>query len=192
MASPCPSSNDRNLVTRIRAGDARAFEQLFRAYYEELCDLAARMVGADGTAEELVQEGFFHLWQIRVQWEVSSTLRGYLRTMVRNRVLNHLRRQQLERRWGGRPSQGDESDIVLLSAEPRRTDDDVASNELAEAIQRAIAELPPRCRETFLLRREQNLSYVEIAAIMHIAPRTVEAQIHTALKKLRARLGDWL
>ncbi|HEX6535717.1 MAG TPA: RNA polymerase sigma-70 factor [Gemmatimonadaceae bacterium] len=190
MATPCPSTTDRDLVARIRAGDAGAFEQLFRAYYEELCDLAARMLGSDALAEEIVQDTFFHLWRMRERWEIGSTLQGYLRITVRNRVLNHVRRQRLERRWVPRLATDDE--IVSLCPEARRADDDAASHELADAIRRAVAELPPRCREAFLLRRERNLSYAEIAAIMHTAPRTVEAQIRNAQKMLRKRLGDWL
>jgi len=64
--------------------------------------------------------------------------------------------------------------------------------ELAAAIERAIAQLPPRCREAYLLRRQHHLSYAEIARVMGIAPKTVEIQIGAALKALRASLADWL
>ena len=57
---------------------------------------------------------------------------------------------------------------------------------------RAVAELPPRCRQAFLLRRHRELSYAEIARIMQITPKTVEIHIGLALKTLRRRLADWL
>ena len=56
------------------------------------------------------------------------------------------------------------------------------------AIRRAIDDLPARCREIFLLNREQELSYSAIAATLGISIKTVETQMSRALKALRAAL----
>jgi RNA polymerase sigma-70 factor (ECF subfamily) len=60
---------------------------------------------------------------------------------------------------------------------------------LIAAVHEAVGELPPRCRQAFLLRRQHGLSYGEIAQVMGIAPKTVEVQIGAALRILRARLA---
>ena len=63
---------------------------------------------------------------------------------------------------------------------------------LAEAVERAVAELPPRCREVFTLTRDQHLSYAEVAGVLHISPKTVEIHMGRALALLRDRLQPWL
>ena len=64
--------------------------------------------------------------------------------------------------------------------------------ELSEQIDRAIASLPERCRQVFLLSRMQHLSYLQIAQKMQISPNTVETQMVKALKVLRIKLKDYL
>jgi RNA polymerase sigma-70 factor (ECF subfamily) len=63
---------------------------------------------------------------------------------------------------------------------------------MAVVVQRALADLPDRCREVFRLSREQGLRYAEIAEALGISIKTVEAQIGKALRLLRARLAPWL
>lgn len=188
MASPFPTSPDSELIARIQGGDEAAFELLFREHYGRLCLLATRMLRSDAAAEELVQELLFNIWQQRERWEITGTIAGYLYGAVRNRALNQLRRQQLEQQW----RESAQWDVVPLHSATPTPDDHLASSELAAAIDQVVAELPPRCRQAFILRRQQNLSYQEIARVMHIAPKTVEVQIGAALRTLRARLASWL
>jgi RNA polymerase sigma-70 factor (ECF subfamily) len=190
MAKPSPAHADSQLIARIHDGDERAFELLFREHHKRLCTLAASILGSDAAAEELVQETMFHLWEHRERWGGVRTTAGYLYAAVRNRAINQFWRDDTERRWRRRVAQGEE--LVLVHAQPHGTDDDVTSRELTDAIERAIAELPPRCRQAFILRRQQGLSYAEIARIMGITPKTVEVQIGAALRTLRKRLADWL
>jgi RNA polymerase sigma-70 factor (ECF subfamily) len=63
-----------------------------------------------------------------------------------------------------------------------------ANDEMAMAIRVAVASLPDRCREIFLLSREQNMTYAEIAKVLGLSIKTVETQMGRALKALRTRL----
>ena len=76
------------LVARVRAGDERALETVFRSHYSPLCDFAARYVRQDALAEELVQDLFADLWARRQSWYVRGSVRAYLFAAVRNRALN--------------------------------------------------------------------------------------------------------
>jgi RNA polymerase sigma-70 factor, ECF subfamily len=190
IAMPTLPSEEREILARLRAGDESAFELLFREHYERLCSAAARMLGSSAAAEELVQDVFFHLWHRRAQWALSTSLSGYLYVAVRNRALNLLRRQQLERRWSERA--GGSGEAAALSSAASDADAEAELGELEAALERALAALPPRSRQAFILRREQNLSYAEIARIMGIVPKTVEVHIGTALRALRLSLGEWL
>ena len=90
---------DVAVVARIRAGDERALETIFRAHYAALCNFALRYVGERALAEELVQDLFADLWARRAQWKLTGSLRGYLFSALRNRALNLRKRQAVERDW---------------------------------------------------------------------------------------------
>ena len=66
------------------------------------------------------------------------------------------------------------------------------AGELRKAITAAVAELPPACREVFMLSRTQGLRYAEIAETLGISVKTVESQMGKALRHMRTRLAQWL
>ena len=191
MDAPDSPSPDRELVARIRAGDEHAFEAVFRTHYDGLCRFAAGIVGSDAEAEELAQEMLLRIWRQREDLMIAGSLPAYLYAAIRNGALNRLRRGRAEQRWRDQVTR--EGDVPHHGgAEPARADDDLRSTELAAAIERAVDELPPRRRQAYVLRRQHHLSYAEIAAVMEIAPKTVEIQIGAALKTLRQKLAEWL
>jgi RNA polymerase sigma-70 factor (ECF subfamily) len=187
--SPAPGpGRDAAWLERIRAGDAGAFEVLFREHYHGLCLYAARLVASDAVAEELVQDVLLRIWQQRERWTVTGTVAAYLYGAVRNEALGHLRHAKVERKWQERRA----ADPHPAFSQAHQADELVRGAELAAAIDRAIAHLPARCREAYLLRRQHHLSYAEIAGVMNVTPKTVEIHIGAALKALRASLAEWL
>lgn len=173
---------DAELVRRIRAGDERALETVFRAHYAGMASFVQRFVHSPDLAEELVQDVFFKLWSKREQLAEIETFRTYLFRAARNTALNYLRRAKLERRW--REEQGTDDDPPTTFA----ADDETVEQEVATAVKEAINRLPPRCREIFLLSRDGGLTYAEIARSLEISVKTVETQMGRALKSLRASL----
>lgn len=190
MALPDVVVTDADLVARIRRGEEAAFEQIYREHYGGLCSYAVRWVRSRALAEEIVQDVFLRIWWRRADWEVGGTIAAYLFTSVRNGALNRVRAERTGRAWEERTRAEVASLPLPPSAEP--ADHALREAELAQAIDDAVAELAPRCRETFVLRRRHHLSYVEIAEIMGISPKTVEVQIGIALKALRKRLEAWM
>jgi RNA polymerase sigma-70 factor (family 1) len=174
---------------RVWAGDESAFEALFREHYHGLAAFAARIVGSDAVAEELVQDVLLRMWEQRERLVITESVAAYLYSAVRNQALYHLRHERVDRRW-----QEDRSADRRAAGGTRLppTDDRARAAELAAAIERAIGLLPPRCREAYLLRRQHHLSYAEIARVMAIAPKTVEIHIGAALRSLRVSLAEWL
>jgi RNA polymerase sigma-70 factor (ECF subfamily) len=180
----------RELVARIRRGDEAAFRVLFSAHYNGLCVFAARILGSDAVAEEVVQESLIRIWEQRERWVVPGTVAAYLYATVRNRSLNRLRHERAVAHW--RERIGREAAATAEVVRDPTPYNDVRDEELARALDRALDELPPRCRQAFVLRRQHHLSYVEIAHAMGIAPKTVEVQIGLALKALRKKMAGWL
>jgi RNA polymerase sigma-70 factor (ECF subfamily) len=177
--------DDRELFERIRAGDSDAFDAVFRAHYASLVGTAERMLRRRDVAEEIVQDVLLELWRRRETLVVDDSLRGYLFRATRNRSLNHLRHGAIERR--AEPELIADHEDVAHGAPGA-----LVEEEIDVAVKRAVAELPPRCREVFELSRVQGLRYSEIATTLGISVKTVEAQMGKALRILRERLAQWL
>jgi RNA polymerase sigma-70 factor, ECF subfamily len=185
---PDPSSEPGDVVERVRAGDERAFEALFRAHYAALCGFAVRYVRTRALAEELVQDLFMALWARRASWEVrggSGSVRAYLFAAVRNRALNARTRRAVERDW-----EEDETaaEVRTLHHAPVAADAALEAAELHGRLTAAIESLPERCRLVMQLRWRDQLSYAEIAEVMGISTKGVENQLSRGLKALRDRL----
>ena len=177
-------TSDLELVARLRAGDADAFDTIFRRWYPAIVRAAQKIVRDEAVAEELAQEIFLGLWRRRESIDLQGTPQSYLFQSVRNRALNHLRHSAVQRRG---------AEVIPLHApEPPAADANADVHDLAEAYARAREELPPRCREVFDLSRERGLRYAEIAELLGISVKAVEANMGRALKHFRLKLKAWM
>lgn len=176
--------DDRELLKRIQAGDNGAYDSVFRSWYPTLARVATALLQDPDAAEEVAQDVMVELWRRRNMIDADISLRAYLLRSIRNRSLNHLRHLKVRRQT--------EADVEALYHEPTGSDQPIVAKEIGVALQRAMRELPPRCREVFELSRAHGLRYAEIAAALDISQKTVEAQIGKALRILRERLGPWL
>ncbi len=173
-------------AARIRRGDRRAFKALFHAHYEPLFRYAFRYVRSVEVAEDLVQDVFLDLWVRRASWHPRHSPKAYLFGAVRNQTLNHRRGLRARNQHAVRFEEAEDVLRDVPSAEnPERA---LHGRELAGAAQRAIKELPSRRRHIFILSREHDLTYAEIAAVLSISIKTVETQMGRALRHLRQRL----
>jgi RNA polymerase sigma-70 factor (ECF subfamily) len=182
---------EATLLARVRVGDQRAFESIFRRYYAAIVAFANRYVDDRPLAEELVQDLFTQLWVDRARWEVKGSVASYLFAAARNRALNHRKRRALERDWSDSESVAAQDDAVDLEWAGRFPVDPhtlLESAELQGQLDRAIAALPERCRLVMHLRWREQLSYAEIAEVMAISVKGVENQLGRGLKALRELL----
>lgn len=173
------------LAARIRAGDARALEALFRDHYASLCDFAVRYVRDASAAEDLVQDLFADLWARRAAWTLRESVRAYLFSAVRNRALNLRKRQAMERDWEREETA---SEVPSLHRTPETTLERLEREELSARVGAAVESLPERCRLVMHLRWRERLPHAEIAAVMGISVKGVEMQLSRGLKALRALL----
>lgn len=164
--------------------DAFDFEMLFRTYYDALVAVAAWYVGTE-IAEEIVDDVFLALWTQRERRVEHESVRGYLFTATRNRALNAAR----DGRNRDRLLKGKAEVLPLVRFE---ADSVVRERDLAVAIERAVAALPPRARTILTLHRQAGLSFAEIAELLRLSPRTVEGHLASALRHLRRRLASFL
>ncbi len=166
------------MLKKIKVGDIKAFETLFKQYYEALCRYGMTYVGTIEEAEEIVQELFYKVWKNREQIEVSFSLKAYLYGAVRNNALQYLEHLQVKQNYAELFSKMDK--VGIFSPE-----DELEYKELNEKIDTALKELPERRREIFILSRFEGLKYSEIAQKFNLSVKTIEAEMTKALKELR-------
>ena len=170
------------LVARIRAGDHDAFDTAFRAHYPLLRAVAARLA-TPAQAEEIVQDVFLSLWERRSSLLVPGALGTYLLSAVRFTAASSVRRAQVARRHN--------VTVVELHQPPAPSDEALLHEERVRVVRAAVDRLPPRCREVFELVRLEGLSYADTAAALGISPKTVDAQLGKALRRLRDDLATF-
>ena len=166
---------------RIRAGDAAAFEAMFRTHYDGLCRYVAVYLGSRDTAEDVVQGVFARIWEDRAHWVVCD-LEHYLYAAVRRRAMSQFRRAAVRRRAAPLLA------IEAGGSAAASPDAEFEGEELRRRLERALTALPPRTRAAFVLSRREGLSYAEVALRMAISPKTIGVHISRALTVLRKAL----
>lgn len=177
QSQPLPDDfEEQKWAERIRTGDEQAFAALFRRYYGCLHQFAGRMTRNSHAAEDIVQDVFVKLWTDRDKLTIRSNFRAYLYKAVYNKALNHLRHKKIELCHS--------ENAQLAGSAPETPDEILHAGEFERAVNQAVAGLPEACREVFLLRKQDGLSYAEIAAVQGISVNTVKTQLSRALKTL--------
>jgi RNA polymerase sigma-70 factor (ECF subfamily) len=172
-------------VQRMAFMDLRSFEVLFRQYYQMLCAYAFRFVNDTDTAEEIVQDLFYKLWEKRSELQINTSVKSYLFSAVHNRSLKHIEHRNVELKYRNYYLTH-ESEI---DNEPQDAHNVV---ELQGIIDATLKSLPERCSRIFRLNRFEGLKYHEIAQKLSISVKTVEANMGKALKILRKNLKNYV
>lgn len=180
------------IVQQLKEGRERAYKFLYDQHYQILCHVAAQYVRDDFLAETIVGDVIFHLWEVRETLEITTSLRSYLMTSVRNRCLDYLK-SQYNQKEESMSSPGLQDFPVLNYI---KGDDyplgRLLEQELEGEIIKAIDRLPEECRRVFHLSRFEEEKYEEIARELDISVNTVKYHIKRALALLHEDLGKYL
>ncbi|WDF76870.1 RNA polymerase sigma-70 factor [Mucilaginibacter sp. KACC 22773] len=173
---------DQQLLDLIRTDDRGAFTELYNRYWDKTYAVALHRLDDEHEAEEVVQEVFLSIWQRRATLQLTHTVATYLSVAVKYKVINHLAKQHR------RQLQHDELTITSPVVADS-TADWLHEKELRQLLEKTVSQLPEKCRIVFLLSRDENKTYAEIAAELNISQKTVEAHMSKALRELRETLG---
>jgi RNA polymerase sigma-70 factor (ECF subfamily) len=176
-------AEDNELYLKLKEGDEKAFEVLFRKYYAALCSYANQFLFEKSLSEEVVQDMFLKIWEKRAVLTIEMSLKHYVFRSVRNRCLNLIQHEKVKKQYAGM--------VLENSAHEISPDEYFLEVDLVRRIEKSIESLPPKRREIFKLSREQGLKYKEIADSLGISVKTVEVQMGLALKQLREQLKDY-
>lgn len=173
------------ILEQIQQGNESAFEELFRTYYQGLCNYGNSMLKDMDEAEEVVQNVFCQFWEKRENLDIQISLKSYLYKMVHNACLNKIKHQKVKNVY-------EQYKVSLGQGQSQPASHLAIENELEAKIKEAINALPEQCRIIFCLSRYEELKYAEIANQLDISVKTVENQMGKALKILREKLSDYL
>jgi RNA polymerase sigma-70 factor (family 1) len=169
---------------RLKASEAGAFEELFRATHGPLLRYACGFTNDEAVAADLVQEVYVKVWERRALLDPERSLQALLYRMTRNLALNYRRDRALH----AAKHQLMDTDHAARPPSPESV---VDSTLLKHRLQAWIDELPERQREALMLSRFDGLSHEEIASVMEVSPRTVNNHLVKALKHLRERIRTY-
>jgi RNA polymerase sigma-70 factor (family 1) len=174
---------DNDIIGRIRKGDIGQFESLFRSSYVSLVKYSKRLIKDQDTAEEIVQDLFFKLWQDRDKIKIESSLNGYLFRAVHNRCLHHFEHLKVVERHA--------QEMTTEKYEsPEDPVEKLQYKELQARIALILERLPERCGQIFMMNRFEGLKYSEIAKKLSVSIKTVESNMGKALKEFRKALSE--
>ena len=172
--------NDFVLYSKVREGDIRAYETLFRRYFEPLCMYGKKIAGDMDVAEEIVQELFFTIWKDRSSLRIVWSVKSYLYGAVRNHSLQYLEHLQVREKCYQNIASG------LTESSPYDSPQEILEyKELEQRLEYALKRLPQRQREIFRMNRFEGKKYVQIAHEMSLSVKTIEAEMSKALRVLK-------
>lgn len=171
------SENDALLI-KLKNGEASAFEEIYNQYRSKIYSYALKLCKSTVIAEEITQEVFIKIWQKRDQLNPELHFGAYLKKIVLNDVLNHLKKVAREK------TLQDEL-FSYLSTIKNSSEDRLLEKELLKTYEEAIAQLPPQKKIIYQLSRNEELTHDEIAQKLNISKNTVKNHMVEATKFIR-------
>ena len=183
----------KSLVKDLIEGDPEAFNSIYRSYYLRLFNFANSYCRNHFAAENIVQDTFTSLWDMREKIEPQINLPGYLLTMVKNKSLNHLQHIKVQVKAEEQIQNNMMRELglrqrLLTACNP----EEMFHSDVQRIIKETLNTVSPQCRRVISMSRFDGLSNKQIASQLNISVKGVEFQITKGLKALRKNLKDYL
>ncbi len=174
--------DDVLIFKKVKSGDIRAFETLFRRYYEPLCRYCCSFVGAIEEAEEIVQELFYKIWKEHEKLQITFSGKAYLYAAVRNNSLQYLEHLQIRQNYYTH-------ELNRLVQMKNETPEELLEyKEFETYLKDTLNQLPERRKTIFIMNRFEGKKYSEIADELSLSVKTIEAEMSKALQVLKEKL----
>jgi RNA polymerase sigma-70 factor, ECF subfamily len=184
-------ADDFALMERIAVGDHGAFRRLVERHQNAVIGTVAKMLGNASEAEDISQQVFLRIWRHAKRYRPDAKFTTYLFTITRNLVFNESRRRSRKREVSS--DEHEENSNQFIAADPERQPDAaILQAELQAAVDAAISALPEAQRMAVILRRYEQLSYEEIAAVLDLSVSAIKSLLFRARTTLRESLSGYL
>jgi RNA polymerase sigma-70 factor (ECF subfamily) len=174
--------SDEELMRRVQQEHLSAFDEIYQRYHRRLFSYFVRMLGANpAKAEDFLQDTFLKIIENARSFQPDLAFSTWLFTIARNLCKNEYRRQSTQ-------IVENREDLDALPGELLPPEQRVERAFFRQALFRALLDLKPEPRDTFLLRYQQHFSLKEISEIMECSEGTVKSRLFYTLKNLSRRL----
>jgi len=169
--------NNIKLISHLKNGDKKAYLFLVNSYNHKLCVYANSLVNDHALAEDIVQNVFLKVWVRRKKLRDVFSINNFLYKSVYNEFIDQYRKRQsvmiLEKKF-----------IETLSNLTEEKNEDIFQK-LIKSVMIAVHNLPPKCKQIFLLSKKEGLTNIEIAEYLNVSIKSVEGHITKAYSKIR-------
>jgi RNA polymerase sigma factor (sigma-70 family) len=169
---------DAELLDLMKNKDIIAFDVLYKRYWDPLLHFASQFLEDEDSCEEMVQELFVHLHKRQKTLNITTAIRPYLYTSLRNRIFNYVRSRAIYKRHVAFAC----SEIVYINNDVEQFIDFV---ELNKKIAQCLKQMPFKNREVYLLHFHEYYPLKKVAFILNRPIDTVEKQLRRAKAILR-------
>lgn len=170
------------LIALLKKGDENAYAFLVETYNHKLCLYANSLMNDIPLSEDIVQNVFIKVWEGRHNLKPDFSIKSYLYKSVYNACISQYKKNQsvtaLEKKY-----------IEGLEHIIEDKDED-ALEKLIGLVKEAIQELPPKCKEVFLLSKKEGLTNIEISEHLNLSKNTIERHINMAFSRIRKNVGN--
>ncbi len=164
-------------------GNELAFRTFMEQHSSHLYYYALGLVKSKEPAEEIVSDVFFEVWKMRETLDQIQNLKSWMLTVTYRKAISHLRKKSDKKNVSF-----DEIDQYVF--EPIQSPDvEIISQEEVDRINKAIEQLPPKCKHVFFLAKIERLPYLEIADMLGISVKTINNHIAFAIKSISNNLN---
>ena len=182
------AERDARLVERLKAGDTKALDELFRLHRDAAYGVAFRLVGNRDDALDVVQEAFIHVMRGIETFRGQSSFRTWLYRIVTHASLDY-------RRWRAVRAMGSlDADAAPEPAANRPSqqtpDQEAQDNDLRKAIEKALENVSEKNRAALVLYAIEGMAYKDIAEVLGISVGTVMSRIFNARARLKELLAS--
>jgi RNA polymerase sigma-70 factor (ECF subfamily) len=175
-------NNDIELIKALKEGKEIAYNFLIDSYQQKLHAYAFGLLKDHDLSEDVVQNIFVYIWKNRLNLKDDFSIKNYLYRAIYNECIDYYRKRKavtaLEKKY-----------IDALNHVVEEADEN-SLEKLIALVKKEIENLPPKCKKTFILSKQEGLTNIEIAEYLNISIKSVEAHITKAFSILRKTLGD--
>lgn len=175
--------SDLELLQLIKISDRKSFEIIYDKYCDILFEHAYRILREREACMDIVQDIFTWFWTNREFLEINC-LKSYLLGAVKFQVANYIRKNKMHESYV--------DNYLILNSSNSVVETVYEIKELKNLISHLKGLLPEKCRQVFILSRDEHLTNKQIADNLGISEKTVEMHISLALKRLRHWVGEYL
>lgn len=184
------NTNSGDLLTQLKAGRIKAFDIIYQLYFPKLHLFVNSYLHNSDNSKDIVQNVFTKLWQNKEKLRENTNLEAWLFTIAKNETLSFLEHKTVENRH--RQSERERLLKIDFLALKEVQLSEIAYMEISRIVQATLEKLPRQCKAVFICSRYMMMSNKEIASLLSISIKTVEAHMTKALKVLRAVLKDYI